>query len=167
MRLSGAESGRWEVLGEDEARRLEVGPSGGVGALGDQRADGGQYLERRLDGGAWTTFSYWPGAIDFWVRSRLTAVETLENDRRLVSNRAQGILDAAGAGVQAARNRIAQGEVDLKAALESEKQDKAIARDLQKQAEAVEAQIKPLRRELDGVPPAPVASAEAVEAATA
>jgi len=163
MLLFGPEMGRFEVLGEDHVHRL-LAFAGGVGATGDQRADAGQYLERCEDGGPWQTFSYWPGAIDFWGRSRLMVIERLANDERRLRERAQGVADAAGADVQSARNAIANAEAALKAALAVEKEQRAVARDLQQQAEAVARTIAPLRRELEGVPPAP-AAAEELEAA--
>ena len=163
MLLSGPEQGRFEVLGDDHVHRL-LAFTGGIGAVGDQRGDSGQYIERREGDAPWQTFSYWPGAIDFWTRARLMAVQTLENDKRLLNNRAQGIADGAGADVQGCKNAIAAAEEALKAALVREKEQRAAARQLQQQAKQVEAQLAPLRRELDGAPPAPV-PADELEAA--
>jgi len=114
MLLFGPEMGRFEVLGEDHVHRL-LAFAGGVGATGDQRADAGQYLERCEDGGPWQTFSYWPGAIDFWGRSRLMVIERLANDERRLRERAQGVADAAGADVQSARTATAKGSVYMSA----------------------------------------------------
>ena len=155
MLLFGPEMGRFEVLGEDHVHRL-LAFAGGVGATGDQRADAGQYLERCEDGGPWQTFSYWPGAIDFWGRSRLMVIERLANDERRLRERAQGVADAAGADVQGCKNAIATAEAALKAALATESGQRIIARGLLKDAEKVARTIAPLRRELEGVPPAPV-----------
>lgn len=156
MLLFGPEMGRFEVLGEDHARRLEAPPAAGVGAVGDERADNGQYIERRVDGGPWVAWSYFAGAADFWFRARLMAIEQIENDVRRLRQRAQAIADAAGADVQGCKNAIAAAEGDLKVALVREKEQRAIARDLRGQVEKVEAQLAPLRRELDKAPPAPV-----------
>jgi len=166
MLLGGPTMGHWEVLGEDHARRLGAPPAGGVGAAGDERADSGQYLERRVDGGPWSTWSYFVGAADFWTRARLMAIEQLENDERRLRERAQGIAGAVGADVQGCKNAIAAAEEALKAALVREKEQRAIARDLQKQAEGVARTIAPLRRELEGTPPAPVAADELEAAKT-
>jgi hypothetical protein len=163
MLLFGPEMGRFEVLGEDHARRLEAPPAAGVGAVGDERADNGQYIERRVDGGPWVAWSYFAGAADFWFRARLMAIEQLENDERRLRERAQGIANAAGADVQGARNAIANAEAALKAALAAEKEQRAIAHDLQKQAGKVEAQLAPLRRELEGTPPVPADELEAAK----
>src|SRR6266536_2893948 len=87
MLLYGAGAARWEYLASEVAERL-LAHDYGIGALGDQRNDGGQYWESRSNGGRWKTFSYWPGALDFWVRSRLMAVERLANDERLLREKA-------------------------------------------------------------------------------
>ena len=165
MFLSGPYSSKWEALSDDQAAAI-LAFAGGVGALGDQRADPGQYLEERRDGGPWATFSYWPGAADFWTRARLMAIERLENDRRLLTEKANRIADAAGADVQGCKNAIAAAEEALKAALAAESEQRAISRTLLKDAEKVEAQLAPLRRELEGSPPAPVAADELEAAKT-
>jgi len=160
----GPTTGVWENLTADQAQHLILRPVH-VGELGDPRNDLQCYLERRENGGPWTTYSYFAGANEMWVKARLMEIQRLEGDVRRLRERAQGITDGAGAQVQGARNRITQAEGDLQVALESEKHDKAAARDLQKQAEKVEAQIAPLRREIDLTPPAPVASPDELETA--
>ena len=166
MLLAGGPTiGLWENLTADQAQHLILRPVH-VGEVGDPRNDLQMYVERRVDGGPWTTYSYFAGANEMWVKARLMAIERLENDERRLRERAQGIAGAVGADVQGCKNAIAAAEEALKAALVREKEQRAIARDLQKQAEGVARTIAPLRRELEGTPPAPVAADELEAAKT-
>src|SRR5207249_4468960 len=111
-----------------------------------------QYWEKREDGEPWQTFSYWPGALDFWARSRLLVVERLANDERILRRDAQSLRDGAGATIEGYKNQIAAAEVGLRQALEDEKRDKARARGLERKADDVRTQIAALRREIDRAP---------------
>jgi hypothetical protein len=155
MTLGGGLQGRWNYLTPEVAERL-LSQGNGVGSLGDQRADPGSYWEFRTDGGPWRTFSYWAGATEFWIRSRLLEVERLNGDERVLRRQAQGLRDGAGATIQGIRNQIAAAEEALKVALEQEKRDKAEARDLEGKADAVAALIPPVQREVDRGVPEPV-----------
>ena len=151
MLLSGPESGRWAPIDAETAERMLKTPYG-IGGIGDQLADVGQYWEERKNGGAWTTLSYWPGAIDFWRRARLMLVERREGDERLLREKAQRLRDGAGAAIEGIKNQIAAAEAALKQALEDEKRDKADAKGLDKQADVVRADIDALRREIERAP---------------
>ena len=109
MLLSGPESGRWAPIDAETAERMLKTPYG-IGGMGDQLADLGQYWEERKNGGAWTTLSYWPGAIDFWRRARLMLVERREGDERLLREKAQRLRDGAGATIEGIKNQIAAAE---------------------------------------------------------
>src|SRR5439155_13727608 len=103
-------------------------------------------------GGPWRTHSYFVGAADMRARSRELAVERLENDERILRRDAQALRDGAGATIEGYKNQITTAEAGLRQALEDEKRDKASARDLERKADAVRAEITPIERELDRAP---------------
>src|SRR6266487_869159 len=149
MLLFGPNAAVWEYPAPEVAERLLASPSAGIGSIGDQRNDAQQYWESRTNGGTWKTFSYWPGAIDFWVRGRLMVVERLANDVRLLGEKAQRLREGAGAAIQGYRDQIAALEGAIKAAQEDEKRSKAEARELDKKADAIRAEIAPIEREIE------------------
>ena len=149
MMLGGPDQGRWEEISAEVAERLLAAPIYGIGSIGDQRADPGQYWEKREDGEPWTTHSYFVGAADMRARSRELAVERLENDERILRRDAQGLRDGAGATIEGYKNQIAAAEAGLKQALEDEKRDKASARELERKADDVRTRIAALKREVD------------------
>src|SRR2546428_12735132 len=107
MLLFGPDAARWEYPAPEVAERL-LTHDYGVGGLGDQRNDSQQYWECR-NGGAWQTHSYWPGSLDYWVRSRLMAVERLQKDQRLLRRDAQASR-AVGGRVESIKRQVAQLE---------------------------------------------------------
>src|SRR5438445_9266715 len=152
MMLGGPDQGRWEEISAEMAERLLAAPIYGIGSVGDQRADPGQYWEKREDGGGWETHSYFIGAADMRARSREMAVERLENDERILRRDAQALRDGAGAAIEGYKNQIAAAEAGLKQALEDEKRDKVSARGLERKADDVRTQIAALKREIDRAP---------------
>src|SRR2546428_1566806 len=155
MLLFGPDAARWEYPAPEVAERLLASPSAGIGSIGDQRNDAQQYWESRTNGGTWKTESYWPGSIDFWRRARLMAIERLKNDERLLREKAQRLRDGAGATVQGYRDQIAALEDAIQRAEADGKRDKADARELDKKADEVRAQITPIEREIERGAPEP------------
>jgi hypothetical protein len=147
MLLSGPDQGRWEYVQPEVAERL-LSLHNAVGEVADQRSDSQQYWESSANGGAWRTHSYWPGAIDFWMRARLLAIERLANDERLIREKAHRVREGAGATIDGCKQAIAAAETALRQALADEKRDHADARALDKKADAIRAQITPIEREV-------------------
>ena len=82
-------------------------------------------------------------------QARLTAIERLKNDERLLREKAQRLREGAGATVQGYRDQIAALEDTIRQAEADGKRDKVDARDLDKKADAVKARVDALQRELD------------------
>ena len=91
-----------------------------------------------------------------WTKSRLMAIQRIENDVRLLREKAQRLTDAAGADIEGCKAAISNAEAALKTAVAAEKEQRQLARGLLKDAEKVAEPLAGLRRELDKAPPAPV-----------
>jgi hypothetical protein len=155
---SGPSVDRWEVL---PAGIAEAVPTHGPLSIGDVRADAGQFLEVRYDGGPWRVFSYWRGAADFATVARLGVIERLETDLRHLNEKATRILDVSATEIEAARSAITSAEQRLKDALATERQGRETVKDLRDKAAMASDQISILRAELERVP------AQTVESVTA